>query len=86
MSQKPISLNPVKGRAAILRVGDFSLPEGEGRIDVRVPGGEVITLPIVKGEPIGTAWGWDGSADKPTLKPDIKTKGWSGSITSGQLT
>lgn len=88
------NLNRVKDRNAIVAVGDFAIettddrkPGVRGRMDIRLPGGEVGCIVLVQGEPTkdGTTWGWDGNIDKPTLKPELKTKHWSGTITSGQF-
>jgi hypothetical protein len=90
---KTISLKAVASRRDIKLVGDFCIPNPDqhsgatSRMDVRVPGGEILTLRVTNGNPSedGQVWGWNGNITKPTLKPSVKTTHWHGDITDGQL-
>lgn len=49
-------------------------------VTINIPGPSgILTLPvIIKGSRAGTnCWSWNGSTDKPTLKPSVLTKGLS---------
>jgi hypothetical protein len=48
-------------------------------------------LPIVRGQKTDDAWGWNGSVEKPTLKPSVlhqpspATLPWHGFVIDGEL-
>ena len=47
-----------------------------------------LTLPVIlKGQRAGTGcWSWNGSVDKPTLMPSVKTESWEGWVCHSWVT
>lgn len=57
------------------------LPDEATHVTLNIPGPtKRLTLPvIIKGTRNGTGcWSWNGSTDKPTLKPSVATESWEG--------
>lgn len=74
-------VKPLKAQPVILVSGKGYIPcgiEEATYLRLNIPGpSELMTLPVIlRGTREGTnAWSWNGSVDKPTLRPSVLTKG-----------
>lgn len=57
------------------------------RLNIPGPTG-ILTLPVIlSGTRAGTGcWSWNGSVDRPTLRPSVKTESWRGWLCHSWIT